>query len=118
MRNISRYIFPLVAAGAAAGIFGAPLAAADTQLIDPSTPNCEVVAGSTTVGDQTTECATPGNVQLNASPEVTAYPYPWGDEFYGPAMVIGGFGGGGYNGGGGGYNGGGGGHGGGGGGGR
>ena len=98
MRNISRYLFPLIAAGVAAGICGAPLAAADTQ------PNCEVVAGSATVGDQTTECSTPGNVQLNASPEITDYPYPWGDEFYGPAMIVGGggYGGGGHGGGGGG----------------
>ena len=43
------------------------------------------------VGTATTECATPGNVQLDATaPDVPAYPYPWDDEFYGPALIIGG----------------------------
>ena len=43
------------------------------------------------VGTATTECATPGNVQLNATaPDVPAYAYPWDDEFYGPALIMGG----------------------------
>jgi hypothetical protein len=38
----------------------------------------------------TTECATPGNVQINATPSEPTYLYPWDDEFYGPGSVIGG----------------------------
>jgi hypothetical protein len=46
------------------------------------------------MGAGTTECATPGNVQLNATPPEPDYPYPWDDEFWGPALIIGGGGGG------------------------
>jgi hypothetical protein len=54
------------------------------------------------IGGQTTQCATPGNVQLNATPEVPEdFAYPWGDEFYGPALIFGAPGGGGAHGGGG-----------------
>jgi len=49
----------------------------------------------TDMGAGTTECATPGNVQINATPAEPAYVYPWDDEFYGPALIIGGSGGGG-----------------------
>jgi hypothetical protein len=38
----------------------------------------------------TTECATPGNVQINATSTEPTYLYPWDDEFYGPALTIGG----------------------------
>jgi hypothetical protein len=38
----------------------------------------------------TTECATPGNVQIDATPSEPTYLYPWDDEFYGPALIIGG----------------------------
>jgi hypothetical protein len=60
-------------------------AAADTTL-----PNCTSVGGVTDMGAGTTECATPGNVQLNATPPEPDYVYPWDDEFYGPALIMGG----------------------------
>ncbi|CAN5781341.1 hypothetical protein BH09ACT7_BH09ACT7_33620 [soil metagenome] len=87
-----RYLMPVLAAAGAAAIAAAPLASADTEL-----PTCTDVAGSAAAGDATTECATPGNVQLNASPSVTepGYLYPWADDYYGPALMIGGWGGGG-----------------------
>ena len=99
MRHTLRYVFPLViAAGAAAGAF-APVAAADTTLINPTVPGCVNTGGSTVIGGQTTECATPGNVQLNATPEVPEdFAYPWGDEFYGPALIFGAPGGGDFHG--------------------
>jgi hypothetical protein len=79
-------ISALCAAGAAAAIVAAPFAAAD-----PTLPQCESVGGDQSVGTATTECSTPGNVQLDATaPDVPAYPYPWDDEFYGPALIIGG----------------------------
>ena len=90
MRMTLRFITPVIAAaGAAAAIAAAPAAVADTTL-----PTCTGVGGDEVTGGAT-ECATPGNVQLNATPPEPDYPYPWDDEFYGPALIIGGFGGGG-----------------------
>ena len=93
MRRIPRTFTPLiVAAGAAATVFSAPAALADPG--DSSTlPDCTSVGGVTDMGAGTTECATPGNVQLNATPPEPDYPYPWDDEFWGPALIIGGGGG-------------------------
>jgi hypothetical protein len=88
MRTTMRYLTPLIAApGAAAAILAAPTAAAD----DSNLPSCTNVGGDELNGTATTECATPGNVQLNAAPPVEqpTYPYPWDDEFYGPALIIG-----------------------------
>ncbi|WP_101952136.1 hypothetical protein [Mycobacterium sp. 3519A] len=94
MRRTRRYFTPLiVAAGAAAALIFAPAALADPG--DSSTlPDCTSVGGVTDMGAGTTECATPGNVQLNATPPEPDYPYPWDDEFWGPALIIGGGGGG------------------------
>jgi hypothetical protein len=96
MRRTLRYLTPLIAAaGAAAAFAAAPAAVADTTL-----PSCTNTGGAEALGGSTTECATPGNVQINATPAEPAYVYPWDDEFYGPALIIGGFGGGGHGGGG------------------
>ena len=88
MRTALRYLTPLfAAAGAAAAILAAPIAAADAS----NMPSCTSVGGDGFTGTDTTECATPGNVQLNASPPADpVYAYPWDDEFYGPALIIGG----------------------------
>lgn len=90
----ARFLTPLIAAaGAAAAILFAPAALGDPG--DSSTlPSCTDVGGPTAMGAGTTECATPGNVQLNATPPEPDYVYPWDDEFYGPALIIGGGGGG------------------------
>ena len=54
-------------------------------------PNAQALAATKSVGTATTECATPGNVQINATaPDVPTYAYPWDDEFYGPALIMGG----------------------------
>jgi hypothetical protein len=60
----------LVAAGAVAAILGAPVAAADD-----TGQSCTDTTGSGT------ECSSPGNVQINDSPPVTAEPFLGG--FYG-----------------------------------
>jgi hypothetical protein len=97
MRRILLYLTPLIAAGgAAAAIVAAPIAVA--QPGDSNLPSCTTVGGDEATGGATTECATPGNVQLNASPPAPVYPYPWDDEFYGAALMIGGHGGGGHGG--------------------
>jgi hypothetical protein len=85
MRHM-RYFTPMViAAGTTAAILIAPGAVADTTL-----PSCTSVGGVTDMGAGTTECATPGNVQLNATPPEPDYVYPWDDEFYGSALIMGG----------------------------
>ncbi|WP_235677918.1 hypothetical protein [Mycolicibacterium sarraceniae] len=76
MRHRLRYVFPFLAAAAAAF---APAAGADTTLISPSVPSCVDTGGSSVIGGQTTHCATPGYVQANATPEVPEdLAYPWG----------------------------------------
>jgi hypothetical protein len=94
MRSTGRLLTLLVAAATA--IVAAPAALADTTL-----PSCTDTGGAAALGGSTTECETPGNVQINATPAEPTYVYPWDDEFYGPALIIGGFGGGGSHGGGG-----------------
>jgi hypothetical protein len=85
MRRLCNFTPMVVAAGAAAAFLIAPAAVADTTL-----PTCTSVGGVTDMGAGTTECATPGNVQLNATPPEPDYVYPWDDEFYGPALIMGG----------------------------
>lgn len=85
MRHLLYFTPMVVAAGAAAAILVSPAAAADTTL-----PSCTSVGGVTDMGAGTTECATPGNVQLDATPPEPDYVYPWDDEFYGPALIMGG----------------------------
>jgi hypothetical protein len=87
-----RYLTPLFASTCiAAALASAPFAGAQ------SLPQCTDTGGAQALGGSTTECVTPGNVSINATPAETQYLYPWADEFYGPALIIGG---GGYHGGG------------------
>lgn len=88
MRRTLRYLTPIAAvAGAAAAMLAAPTAAAQPE---PPLPSCTSVGGDELTGTATTECATPGNVQINATPPDPVYAYPWDDEFYGSALIIGG----------------------------
>lgn len=52
---------------AAAGIVAA-VATAPSALADPLLPGCEVTGGSQVIGGQNTDCASPGNVQIDATP--------------------------------------------------
>lgn len=76
MKNTFRHIAPLLAAAGMAGILVAPQAAAETHL------QC------TNVNATSTQCETPGNVQLNSSPGTVTYqqPYPY---LYGPVIGFG-----------------------------
>lgn len=62
----------LAAAGAIAAVLTAPPAAADENgggsPSNPLLPGCETMGGSAVVGGQETDCASPGNVQINATP--------------------------------------------------
>jgi hypothetical protein len=93
MRRTQRCLTPLiVAAGAAAAFLSTPAAVAQPD--DSSTlPACTDTGGAEALGGSTTECTTPGNVQIDATPSEPTYVYPWDDEFYGPALIIGGGGG-------------------------
>jgi hypothetical protein len=100
MRRTLLYFTPLIAAaGTATAILAAPSALAQPE---PTLPQCVDTGGAESIGGSTTECATPGNVQINATPSEPTYVYPWDDEFYGPALIFGGggHGGGGHGGGG------------------
>lgn len=91
MRTTTMLFLPLIASAGAAALLLAPLASADPSA-DSNLPACTTTGdGSTYTGTTTTECATPGNVQINATvPSDPTYLYPWDDEFYGPALIIGG----------------------------
>lgn len=65
-----------VLVGAVVALLGAPSAVADD---DSLLPQCEVTGGSSIAGGQTTDCATEGDSQIDATPGV----YPGEDEFWG-----------------------------------
>jgi hypothetical protein len=69
---------------------GSAVASADTQLItncpQPSESNGVIIS------DTVTTCSPSGNIQIDAAPQMPDYPYPWDDEFYGSALLIGGYG--------------------------
>ena len=72
-------LLPAAGIGVAAAILTAPLAGADTTTAPPLLPQCENLEGSAVTGGQTTECATPGNTEINATPQQFAGEEP----FYG-----------------------------------
>jgi hypothetical protein len=78
-----RFVVPMIfAAGVGIGVAVAPIAAADPNP-NPLLPQCEVTGGSAVIGGQTTDCASPGNVQIDATPPVPGYGmFPWDDEFF------------------------------------
>jgi hypothetical protein len=102
MRTTTRYFIPLIAsAGAAAAFLLGPIASADPSDEVSNLPTCTSVGGgSAYTGTQTTEGASPGNVQIDAT--APAPEYPFDDEFYGPGIFLGGGGYGPHGGGGGG----------------
>lgn len=85
-------------AGICIATLAAPVAVAQTG---STLPQCTDTGGAEAIGGSTTECATPGNVSIDATPAQTQFLYPWSDEFYGPALMMGGDEG--YRGGGGGH---------------
>jgi hypothetical protein len=71
-----RLAAPLLAAGAAAAILGAPLAAASDNHLE-----CTNVSGNSTT------CETPGNVQLSSTPPPVSYPEEYPFLFDGPVFI-------------------------------
>lgn len=72
--NRTRPFLALLAGGigTAAALLGAPIAAAEENggggASNPLLPGCETMGGSAVTGGQSTDCATPGNSQLTATP--------------------------------------------------
>lgn len=68
----------VVAGGASVAIAAAPVA-----LANPLLPSCEGTGGSSVIGGQTTECASPGNVEIDSTPPEPGYGmFPWDDEYW------------------------------------
>jgi hypothetical protein len=63
----------LALAGAAAAVLSAP-----TAVADDTNPTCTNLGSST-------ECSTPGNVQINSSPPEDTFTLPYWDEVFGGA---------------------------------
>ncbi len=98
MRTTLRHFTPLfAAAGAAAAILAAPAASAEpTPAPEPTEqaaapgqlPQCVNEGGAEALGGSSTECATPGNVQINDTPAEQEYVGPWGDMFGGDGFFF------------------------------
>jgi hypothetical protein len=86
MRTTLRFLAPTLAAGAAvAAVLAAPAAVAQPE---PTLPKCVDTGGAEAIGGSTTECATPGNVQINATPAEPAYEGPWGGMWEGDGFFF------------------------------
>ncbi len=85
MRTTLRYLTPVFAAsGLAAAILFAPAAAAQGTEQD-LLPKCVDTGGSAALGGSDTECATPGNVSIDATPAEVG---PWGDMWGGEGFFF------------------------------
>jgi hypothetical protein len=83
MRITLRFLTPLIAAaGAVAAILAAPAA------VGQPLPKCVDTGGAEAIGGSTTECATPGNVQIDATPAEPVYEGPWGDMWGGEGFYF------------------------------
>ena len=70
MHRKARSLILLAASACAAAALGAaPIAGAEPGADEPLLPGCEVTGGSAVLGGQTTDCASPGNSQIDATPE-------------------------------------------------
>jgi hypothetical protein len=86
-RRLSMVTGLLIGAGAAAALALAPLAGAEPDggggPNNPLLPGCEVTGGSSVIGGQVTDCASPGNSQIDATPPQPGYGmFPWDDEYF------------------------------------
>jgi hypothetical protein len=86
MRRTLLNLTPLaVAAGAVAAILAAPAAVAEPE---PTLPDCVDTGGAEAIGGSTTECATPGNVSIDATPAQPEFVGPWGDMWGGEGLFF------------------------------
>jgi hypothetical protein len=86
MRTTRRFLIALIAgAGAVAAVLTAPTAVAQPQ---PPLPKCVDTGGAEAIGGSTTECASPGNVQINSTPPEQEYVGPWGSMWEGDGFFF------------------------------
>lgn len=86
MRSTRRLLVPVLAgAGVVAAILAAPSAVAQPQ---PPLPQCVDTGGAEAIGGSNTECATPGNVEINSTPAEPAYEGPWGGMWEGDGFFF------------------------------
>lgn len=78
----TRHLIGLIASAGAMAITLAPNASADpTEIANP--PACTSSGAVGETGTSTTECQTPGNVEISAAaPDVPTWSYPFDDGFY------------------------------------
>ena len=92
MRTTLRFLAPVIAAGGiAAALAAAPLAGAQpapNPAPNPTLPQCVDTGGAQAIGGSTTECATPGNVSINATPAQQEYVGPWGSMWEGDGFFF------------------------------
>lgn len=90
MRTTLRYLAPAIAAaGIASALAAAPLAAAEpNQNQNPTLPQCVDTGGAQAIGGSTTECVTPGNVSIDATPAQQEYVGPWGSMWEGDGFFF------------------------------
>lgn len=90
MRTTLRYLAPVIAAGGiAAALAAAPMVAAEpTPAPNPTLPQCVDTGGAQAIGGSTTECVTPGNVSIDATPAQQEYVGPWGSMWEGDGFFF------------------------------
>jgi hypothetical protein len=81
-----RFVIPaFAAAGAVAATLAAPSAVAAP---DPTLPQCVDTGGAAAIGGSTTECSTPGNTSIDATPGEQEFVGPWGDMWGGDGLFF------------------------------
>lgn len=69
----------------AAAVLLAPVANAEPA---PGLPQCVNTGGAAAEGGSNTECATPGNVEINSTPAEGEFGGPWGDMWGGDGLFF------------------------------
>ncbi|WP_396904245.1 hypothetical protein [Mycolicibacterium phlei] len=83
MGTTIRFLAPAIAAGGvAAALALAPMATAQDL------PKCVDTGGAEALGGSTTECATPGNVSIDATPAEQEFVGPWGNMWGGEGFFF------------------------------
>lgn len=90
MRTTLRYLAPVIAAGGIAAALAAasPAAAEPAPNPNPTLPQCVDTGGAQAIGGSTTECVSPGNVSINATPAEQEYVGPWGSMWEGDGFFF------------------------------
>ncbi len=88
MRTTLRHLAPVIAAGGIAAALAAAAPAVAEPAPNPTLPQCVDTGGAQAIGGSTTECVTPGNVSINATPAEQEYVGPWGSMWEGDGFFF------------------------------